>query len=178
METERIESWDTLWAKLSSDKAIIEEYRMAFLLNLFQKICSKMEHDIEYKKRVNKLFLQSYSKLDTTKEIVCKATNVLLPNDDIQIIERWFEAYRKKSTTRKTISPSVKTELFEKQNGKCEVCGIELGDDWKKIHVDHIIPWKLVGDELDNNYQLLCNTCNECKSAKTDYLFKNLINLV
>ena len=178
MSIERIDSWEQLWNKLSSDQSIMEEYRIAFLLNLFQKVCSKMEDDVEYRKHVNKLFLQSFSRLNTTKEIICDATSVLLPDDDVRIIDKWFDAYRKKKSVRKAIPNSIKSKLYSKQKGRCEVCGIELGNDWRKIHVDHIIPWKLVGDELEDNYQLLCSTCNECKSAKTDYLFKSLINLV
>ena len=54
------------------------------------------------------------------------------------------------------------------------ICGEPLGPVMAKIHVDHIIPWKLVGDELNDNYQALCETCNECKSARTDYIFKAL----
>ena len=69
-------------------------------------------------------------------------------------------------------------ELFKEQNGKCAVCGENLGDNWSIIHVDHIIPWALVGDELKDNYQVLCETCNESKSANTDYIFKNLIKLI
>ena len=63
------------------------------------------------------------------------------------------------------------------QNGRCVVCGELFDKDLSKVHIDHIIPWMLVGDELKNNYQCLCETCNECKSAHTDYMFRNLIKL-
>ena len=173
-----IDSWKQILNDICSNPEVIEEYRKAFLLNLFQKVCSKMEKDIDYKKKINKLFLQSFSKVETTKKIVNQNASILLSDEDAKIISDWFDAYRKKSGTRKIISATIKKDLFKKQEGLCAVCGNELGNDWSKIHVDHIIPWKLVGDELDNNYQLLCGTCNECKSAKTDYLFKNLINLI
>ena len=172
------ESWDNAWKRMCSDSSVVDEYRKAFLLNIFQKICSKMDKDIEYKKHIHKLFLQSFSKFDTTKGIIYSVTNLSLEDEDIRIIEKWFDAYRRKSNSRKTISTIRKEELYKKQKGVCVVCGNELGQDWSKIHVDHIIPWKLVGDELEDNYQLLCNTCNECKSAKTDYIFKSLIKLV
>ena len=101
-----------------------------------------------------------------------------LSKAEAKLLTTWFEAHFRKGGHRKPIPLSKKIELFNEQDGKCAVCGEDLGHDWSKIHVDHIIPWTLVGDELDNNYQDLCETCNECKSASTDYIFKNLIKLV
>ena len=68
-------------------------------------------------------------------------------------------------------------ELFVKQNGRCVICGCELGDDWSKIHTDHMVPWDLVGDELEDNFQDLCEKCNEEKNASTNYIFLKMIGL-
>ena len=57
------------------------------------------------------------------------------------------------------------------------ICGCELGDNWSKIHVDHVVPWELVGDELENNFQDLCEKCNEEKNASTNYIFLRMIGL-
>lgn len=32
------------------------------------------------------------------------------------------------------------------------------------FHVDHIVPWDYVGDELENNKRVLCAACNRKKS--------------
>ena len=32
------------------------------------------------------------------------------------------------------------------------------------FHVDHIVPWDYVGDELKNNKRVLCAACNRKKS--------------
>lgn len=89
----------------------------------------------------------------------------------------WILAHLRKSDKRKRFTTEYKQELYNKQKGKCMVCGEPLGNDFSKIHIDHIIPWVLVGDEIPNNYQCLCETCNESKSCHTDYIFKSLLNL-
>ena len=137
-----------------------------------------MYRDQKYSGRIRKLFQQSTNYLDTTTAIIKKAFDVDLDKKDAQTMSIWFKANLNKKPFRKAIPLEVKKALYLKQNGKCMVCGEDLGNDFSKIHVDHIIPWKLVGDELENNYQDLCETCNECKSASTDYIFKSMINLI
>ena len=163
---------------LATDEQIKSEYRKTFLLNLFQKICSKMNKDVSFGNHIKKLFRESHNKVLTTKKIIEQNLKYILSDDDAVLIQTWFNANLKKSPQRKRISLEVKENLCRKQNGLCVICGEELGEDMKKIHVDHIIPWKLVGDELQNNYQALCDTCNECKSARTDFIFKKMIKLL
>lgn len=163
---------------LATDEQIREEYQKSFMLNMFRKICVKMKNDNAYKTKLQTLFRETFDKSITTKSIIKKEFDYDLSNAEAKTMQLWFDAHFKRSSHRKTIPLSVKKKLFENQHGKCAVCGESLGEDWSKIHIDHIIPWTLVGDELEDNYQNLCETCNECKSASTDYIFKNLIKLI
>lgn len=169
--------WDIIWDKIINDPSIKHEYRIAFLLNIFQKLCSKMNKNDEYRHHVFKLYRQSFDFKETTCIIIQKEYGIPLNEEDSTYISEWIEAYIKKESKRKMIPQSVKEELYKKQNGLCAACGQPLGDQWGNIHVDHIIPWVLVGDELKDNYQDLCETCNRCKSSKTDYIFKKLLYL-
>lgn len=164
--------------KLASDEQIRQEYQKTFLLNMFRKICVKMNNDESYQRKVRTLFLQSHNHSQTTQILVAKLFDYELSLEEACTMSVWFEAYLRKSNRRKPIPMSVKYDLHKRQQGRCMVCGEALGSDWSKIHIDHIIPWVLVGDELLDNYQALCDTCNQCKSSSTDYIFKNMIKLI
>ena len=163
---------------LATNEEIKAEYKKTFLLNLFRKMCVRMNKDPQFKAKIRKLFLETYDKVQTTTIIIKRYLDYDLQAEEAKLVSIWFNAYLQKASHRKAIPLDLKKELCRKQNGKCMVCGEDLGGDWSKIHVDHIIPWILVGDELDDNYQALCDTCNECKSARTDYIFKSMLNLV
>jgi len=163
--------------ELASNDLIKEEYRKSLLLNLLKKLVGKMQKDAGFKNHIWTLYKQSTSKEKTTSIILKKNFDYDALESDISTMTTWIEAYFKKSDKRKIISMDFKQKLYEKQAGKCAVCGEPLGNDFSKIHVDHIIPWVLVGDELEDNYQYLCSICNESKSSHTDYIFKSLINL-
>lgn len=164
--------------EFATDEQIRQEYQKTFMLNMFRKICVKMRNDNTYKTKVRTLFRESHNKNLTTKIIIKKAFDYDLTEEEAGVMCNWLDAHFKKSNRRRSISLSEKIKLYDQQKGKCTVCGESLGNDWSKIHVDHIIPWVLVGDEIENNYQALCQTCNECKSASTDYIFKSLIKLI
>lgn len=170
--------WENIWQQVITNETVKEEYKKAFLLNMFQKICAKMNRDDTYKSYVQKIFLQTSNTLEVTISLIKKEFDYQLNEDDAEMMLSWFQAYRRKQNQkRKTIPIEIKKDLYSKQNGLCATCGEPLGDDWSKIHVDHIIPFVLVGDELPNNYQDLCETCNGCKSSKTDFVFKSIIKL-
>lgn len=168
---------EELIEKLLANDKIKKEYRKALLLNMFQKIYVKMERNVEFKRKIRHLFLESHDFSLTTKLIIGKELKCDISNEDAHMMAIWFKANLKKSQ-RKRKDLAIKEKLYKKQNGKCMVCGEDLGNDWSKIHVDHIIPHQLVGDELEDNYQDLCETCNKCKGARIDFLFKSMLKLV
>lgn len=164
--------------ELASNEEIKAEYRKTLLLNILKKLVGRMRNDGNYRLHILNLYKQSTNKVITSKVILNKEFNYAVSETDAEMFNTWMIAHFNKSDRRKGFSDIFKEQLYDKQNGLCAVCGEKLGRDFSKIHVDHIIPWTLVGDELHNNYQYLCNTCNESKSCHTDYIFKNLINLV
>lgn len=65
---------------------------------------------------------------------------------------------------RKTLSKSIRHEVFKRDDYKCVECGATKEDT--VLHIDHIIPVSQGGsDELDN-LQTLCESCNLSKSNR------------
>lgn len=164
--------------ELATNEEIKKEYKKTFLLNLFKKIVCRMDKDVEFRRCIKTLFQESTDQKITTKAVIRKNLSFEITDEDATVMLTWFSAYLKKSGKRLKFTEEFKKKLCKQQDGRCMVCGEPLGTDLSKIHVDHIIPWCLVGDELKDNYQCLCSFCNESKSAHTDYIFKNLINLI
>ncbi|MCQ2498689.1 MAG: HNH endonuclease [Lachnospiraceae bacterium] len=160
------------------DDDFIAEYKKAVLLSIFKKIIIRTNKDDKYRKRVSNLFKQTYNRVTTVKLIVQQDFDCELSDEEAKLMDTWFRANQSKQNRRKPISKEEKVYLKNIQNGKCLSCGCDLGEDTSKIHVDHIIPWMLVGDELPDNYQALCETCNECKSSRTDYMIAKKLKLI
>lgn len=166
-----------LLSELMKNEDVSEEYEKAFWLKQFGYICKKMDSDIKFKARILHLYKESYNESATTKSIVKKETGHIPDDKYTQIISKWMKAHLRKKNSRNGIPFEIKKELFKKQKGKCVICKCALGDNWSKIHVDHIVPWDLVGDELDDNFQDLCEKCNEEKNANTNYIFLKMVGL-
>lgn len=65
---------------------------------------------------------------------------------------------------RKSISKSIRHEVFKRDEFKCVECGATKEDT--RLHIDHILPVSQGGsDELDN-LQTLCEECNLAKSNR------------
>lgn len=56
----------------------------------------------------------------------------------------------------------TRAEIFERDNGKCQICGVIL--DPNNWHEDHIIPLALKGSNLRSNVQATCPHCNHVKN--------------
>lgn len=156
---------------------IQNEYELAKLLKEFRSLCDKARDDKSIERRVRTLYRKSTNKQVTTKNIFQQYCGYSAKVEDLDLLYSWVKAFLNKQETRKQISSVIKRQLESEQDSKCAICKNPLDSNDAKNHVDHIIPFKYVGDELDNNYQVLCEYCNKHKSSKTDYVFLHLLGL-
>lgn len=62
-------------------------------------------------------------------------------------------------------------ELLARQGKRCALCGVMLGGADADESLDHVVPFRLIGDIPDGaNYQLLCVPCNSAKGSKLSSL--------
>lgn len=61
----------------------------------------------------------------------------------------------------RSFTESHRRAAFEKQGGKCALCGGEF--ELKDMHADHITPWSKEGKTEPSNCQMLCADCNRRK---------------
>ena len=54
--------------------------------------------------------------------------------------------------------------VYKKQGGICPACGKSFA--LKDMEADHIIPWSKGGKTVEENCQMLCQSCNSSKGAK------------
>ena len=82
---------------------------------------------------------------------------------------RIFCINRRRKMAGGRLSKNIVEILMKKQKGKCACCFTPLNDDF---HLDHIMPIKLGGENIDSNIQLLHSACNVRKNAKhpVDYM--------
>jgi len=60
-------------------------------------------------------------------------------------------------------SKKLRAALWIAADGKCQMCGIDLPDDW---HADHIIPFAITRKTNVHEMQALCPECNIRKGKK------------
>jgi len=86
----------------------------------------------------------------------------------IRMSKRLSESKRRalrKGISDETVNVKSITALFEKQEGKCNLCKILLSN----YHIDHIYPISRGGIHSITNIQILCPLCNDRKAAKINY---------
>ena len=64
----------------------------------------------------------------------------------------------------RAFKPAMKQAAFERQDGKCAICGKSKSYD--DMQGDHIKPWIKNGPTTADNCQMLCRKCNLSKGAK------------
>ena len=63
---------------------------------------------------------------------------------------------------RKQYSPEVRKIIYNKSDGRCELCGRKIS--FSEMTLDHIIPLDQGGADNINNLQSTCYACNRFKS--------------
>ena len=64
----------------------------------------------------------------------------------------------------RSFTPAMKQKVYEKQKGKCIVCGEHF--ELSQMEADHIDPWHDGGKTTENNCQMLCKKDNRRTSGK------------
>jgi hypothetical protein len=64
----------------------------------------------------------------------------------------------------RAFSDGIKQKVYEKQKGKCVVCGEHF--EISAMEADHITPWHIGGKTIEENCQILCKDDNRRKSGK------------
>lgn len=81
------------------------------------------------------------------------------------------------------LSPGLKKKLMKLQGGRCAYANAPLAywcavDIRKENHMDHIMPLKLNGRNIDSNMQLTCPACNLHKSDSHPDDFARRVGLI
>lgn len=146
----------------TNEEVLFDALHMDILESILSEICEYMKENDSYYISVRKIYYRSANDIDAIRQIVKKVCNLSLPEQDLLWLNNCVKAFMKKKPYRKQFSDDLRQELWVRQGKKCRICGKEIapGDG----HIDHMVPWDYVGDELDNNYQVLCSNCNLHKS--------------
>lgn len=147
------------------------EIKKTIHLEHFKQFCYLFSSATD-KQKLRNIFYFSSCKVKTTINMFQNEMKIVLTEDEAKYMLELIQAYLNKSTFRKKVDNFVRNELLVKQNHKCAICSCYMDNN---AHLDHIIPFKYVGDELKNNYQLLCPNCNRIKNVNMDYQLKYLI---
>ena len=142
------------------------------LLGVFETICKEMKKQ-NTKLEEKEKFRKHGDKIVATKLLVRKYAGCQLNEEGYHFLSDLFGAHFKTGDPRKRYDEIFREQLTIKQNGLCAICKSHITA--KKSHLDHIIPWEYVGDFLEGNYQMLCETCNERKGSATYFEFSRLL---
>lgn len=162
-----------LEANNCSDELFYNCLHQTMLIFVLEDLCKVMKNDPETRTDIMKEYYRIKDNIKATDKIVRSYCGTRLPEEDLQWINKCLLANLKKRAKRVIVSDQKKEVLLISQQYKCACCGDTI--NLKNSHYDHIVPWDFVGDELENNYQMLCSYCNEHKSASTYYMLKRQI---
>lgn len=146
----------------------------AVFLGMFKLFCEK-NSNAEAKRRIRNILSRSTDKRAAVSAIFLYEMKVSLTEGECNRMLLLVEAFLSKNQYRKYITKTEKMEMLNRQNYRCRFCKREID---LSAHADHIIPFKLVGDELENNLQMLCERCNKAKKESIDYEVRNLLHIV
>ena len=143
------------------------------ILGVFEAICKdikKTESKTEEKLRFMKY---SGDKVAATKNIVRRYVGCNLSEIEYKKLSELLTAFFRSGDPRKKFDDNFRDVLIRKQNNKCTICGKNIS--LRNSHLDHIIPWDYVGDNVEDNYQMLCETCNTRKGTSTYFEISMLL---
>lgn len=99
------------------------------------------------------------------KDYIRAATKLGLVGQGANGWPRCSECVQAKIRTRLPMSPKLRRQVLMRDRWTCQDCGANKGDDPDiRLHVDHIVPVAAGGQDVMDNLQVLCMSCNLGKS--------------
>lgn len=139
---------------------------------ILKSIINSLKNDGECFKKAKQYYFK-YDNVEAARRIILFVCNLKVTDEDIKWFDKCFKSYFNKKDRRSKIPQEVKMKLLTEQKMKCAKCGTDIS--LATVHVDHIIPWDFVGDELEDNLQGLCSDCNLHKSNHVAEAVTNII---
>lgn len=170
------ESFTTLNAMLTANNIspATAEYMICYTLRFlqFQHICEFLREDKAAYIRWLSLSRQMQHPTEFAHRIIKELCQCQMDEHSYELIGQWLLAFFRKKDYRIKYPEKVRTNLLHQQKCRCAICGCIISED---AELDHIMPWKYVGDELEDNLQLLCFGCNRSKKASPLYQLQMLL---
>lgn len=154
------------------DNEFHEKLFRTLLLGVFETICKEMKKQNKKQEEKEK-FRNHKDKIVACKMIVRKYAGCQLNEEGYAFLANLLIAHFRTGDPRKKHDDKFRAKLTNQQHGLCAICKKQITT--QQAHLDHIIPWDYVGDELNENYQMLCETCNERKGTATYFEFSRLL---
>ena len=156
-----------------NEEVLYEALHKDILESVLSEVCEYMKANESSYISMKKIYYRNASDIDAIKQIVHNVCHLSLREKDLEWLNSCIKAFMKKKPYRKQHSNIFRTELWHRQGKKCRICGKEILSE--EGHIDHIVPWDYVGDELENNNQVLCSDCNLHKSNHVSLTVHSLI---
>lgn len=155
-------------------KQLNDAIQEAIILGHFKLFCEKYA-SADAQRRARTIYSRTDNSAETTKNIFENEFGVVLSETDADRLFTLITSFLKKSAYRKPIGNTIRKSLLKNQFHHCAICGRDIDIH---AHADHIIPFKFVGDELEDNLQMLCGGCNLKKNESLDYQVRFLLKMV
>lgn len=150
----------------------LEKLHRTLLLGVFEAVCKDIKKQ-DTKTAEKERFRRFQDKAIPTRRIVEHYTGSKLLDEDYTEMAKLLTAFFRTGNPRKTFDDAYREELVKRQSGQCATCRAKITA--KDAHLDHIVPWDYVGDNLADNYQMLCATCNHRKGSATYFELSMLL---
>lgn len=127
----------------------------------FTKVYKKEMKQVEWG-----LLYNIYKETTLTATILGEKVKQLMMDSDVQKKSGIFWYVFDKDERHlgiRTFDDNTKREVYERQNGICQLCGNHFEID--EMEADHITPWAEGGHTVKENCQMLCRDCNRRKGS-------------
>lgn len=139
---------------------------------ILMALIDKMKRDHDFLISAKRCYCR-HENLTAARKLVQQVCHFSMSDKDIAWLNDCITAHMEKKDTRSVIPSNEKKRLLERQDNRCAKCGKTI--TLSSMHVDHIVPWDYVGNELEHNRQGLCSVCNSRKSNHVAMAVSDLI---